>query len=252
MRELSELETLIYNDGERLIPGVTHDLAEEVRHRSSYAFWRTIVELDLDAVAPAPSELRIADLGCGVGHGCATLAELPGTSVVGVDVSEESLEYARTHYARGNVDYVRADLREFIPQMPDFDYVVSRGSMEHVPDGLELTREANWRQRLMFEVPYAEAEAVNLHHVIHDVREDAFTAFPNAEVLFQDLAGVTFDQKRKPPRPNVIICVASRDGLPRVYRSLRFPVPAWGGDDVPRRSRRASLDGLRARLTKRA
>lgn len=35
---LSPLEAVIYNEGERLIPYVTHDHDELVRHRSSYVF----------------------------------------------------------------------------------------------------------------------------------------------------------------------------------------------------------------------
>ena len=47
MRDLRPLEAIIYNEGERLIPYVTHEQDEFVRHRSSYVFWRGIVELDL-------------------------------------------------------------------------------------------------------------------------------------------------------------------------------------------------------------
>jgi len=118
--------------------------------------------------------------------------------------------------------------------MAPFDYAVSRGVMEHVPDGLELARAAAWRNRLMFDVPYDEDPGVNPHHVVHNVREDAFRDFNNAEIFFQDLAGVTYGAGQKPERPNVIICVSSTTSLPSVSRKrrfpsrkLRFPLPAW-------------------------
>jgi SAM-dependent methyltransferase len=234
MRELGPLETIIYNEGERLIPYVTHNHNELVRHRSSYVFWRAIVELDLPRLR---EPVTIVDLGCGVGHGCATLAEIPGTQVVGVDTSAESLDYAARHYARPNIEYVRGDLVEYIPSMRPFDYAVSRGAMEHIPDGLELTRQSSWRQRLMFDVPYAEAKGVNPHHVVHDVKEHAFGRFGDAEVFFQDLAGVTYDLRRKPERPNMIVCVVSRPGLARASRELRFPIDGWDeGKPPPRRA----------------
>ena len=40
---LSDLERRIFNDGECLIPGVTHDMAEVVRQRSFYNFIRKII-----------------------------------------------------------------------------------------------------------------------------------------------------------------------------------------------------------------
>jgi SAM-dependent methyltransferase len=237
--ELTGIEAIIYNEGERLIPGVTHDRAELVRHRSSYVFWRRIIEIDRAKLADRLRNVSIVDLGCGVGHGCVTLAEIFGARVVGVDRSAECLRYAREHYARNNIEYVWADLVEFIPEMPPFDYAVSRGAMEHITNGLELTRKAAWRNRLMFDVPYDEDAGVNPHHVVHNVREDAFACFDNAEIFFQDLAGVTYDARTKPERPNMIMCISSRSNLPRVSRKLRFPLPAW--PDEPPASRGIGL-----------
>lgn len=232
--DLNPLEAIIYNEGERLIPNVTHNHNELVRHRSSYVFWRAVVELDLPGLR---EPVTIVDLGCGVGHGCVTLAEIPGTQVVGVDRSAESLEYAARYYARPNIDYMRADLVEYMPSMPPFDYAVSRNAMEHIPDGLELVRQSSWRQRLMFDMPYAEAEGVNPHHIVHDMQEDAFGRFEDAELFFQDLAGVTYDRRRKPERPNIIMCIASRPGLARVSRELCFPIDGWDeGRPPPQRA----------------
>jgi hypothetical protein len=108
--------------------------------------------------------------------------------------------------------------------------------MEHIPDGLELTRQSSWRQRLMFDVPYAEAKGVNPHHVLHDVKKDSFRALRNSELL-QDLAGATYDLRRKPERPDMIMCIASRPGLVRASRELGFPIVGWDeGKRVPRRA----------------
>ncbi len=218
-RRLRELEGAIYNEGERLIPGVTHDRAELVRHRSSYFFWNNIIEAD------GARGVSILDLGCGVGHGCVTLAKLRGSRVVGVDSSAESLAYAGANYSRRNVNYVQADMGDFIASMPDFDYVVSRGAIEHVPDGLALLRRARWRRRLLFDVPYDEPAGNNPHHVLHGLREDAFAGWDEAELFFQDLAGVIYDER--PERANMIMCVASGDGLRCVANLCRFPVTAW-------------------------
>ena len=157
MKQFTPLEKAIYNAGERLIPGVTHDLAEVVRHRSSYVFFRKVIESDLAIIGEESKLVQIVDLGCGVGHGCHTLLKMPNSHIVGVDNSPESLEYARCNYAGSNITYQLADLGEFIPAMPEYDYVTSRGVFEHVPNGLQLALSTKWRYRLLFDVQYGRA-----------------------------------------------------------------------------------------------
>ena len=227
MKELSPLEEKIHNAGERLIPGITNNIAEFIRHRSSYLFFRQVIEHDI-ATRESSKPIRIVDLGCGVGHGCETLSELPNSHIVGIDSSPESIEYAETHYARDNITYQVADLVEYIPAMPEFDYVVSRGSLEHVPDGLRLAFSTKWRSRLLFDVPYDEPAGRNPHHVLHRLREEDFAGIPEAELFFQDLDGAIYNRQNKPPQPNMIICVCSHPDLPKVTAtSMRFPLPAW-------------------------
>lgn len=228
MKELSPLEKKIHNAGERLIPGVTHDILELVRHRSSYLFFRQVIEHDM-ATRASLEPIRIVDLGCGVGHGCETLSDLPNVQVVGVDSSPESIEFARTHYARENITYEVADLVEYVPSMLDFDYVVSRNVFEHVPDGLRMALSTKWRYRLLFDVPYDEPEGRNPHHALSGIREESFAELSEGELFFQDMQGVIYGLWQKPPQPNVIICVASRSGLERVRDSgLTFPLQgAW-------------------------
>jgi SAM-dependent methyltransferase len=228
MRQLTPLEQAIYNDGERLIPGVTHDLAEFVRHRSSYIFFQKVIKSDLAIIGKESKPVRIADLGCGVGHGCQTLSEIPGSHVVGVDSFPESLEYARVYYARTNITYQLANLKEFIPAMQEYDYVVSRGVFEHVPNGFHLALSAKWRFRLLFDVPYDEPQGTNPHHVLNGIREEAFSEFDRVELFFQDLEGAIYDTQHKPSRPNMIICVCSHPDLPKVCTShISFPLRAW-------------------------
>jgi SAM-dependent methyltransferase len=244
-RKLTRLERRIYNAGERLIPGVTHDLAEVVRHRSSYAFFRRVIELDLQGSRRSEREIEIVDLGCGVGHGCYALSEIQGSSVVGVENSPECLRYADDRYSRGNVAYVCADLVDYIPAMPEVDYAVSRGVFEHVPDGLRLAFLVKRRCRLMFDVPYDEPESRNPHHVLHGIREDDLSGFPGVELFFQDLEGVIYDAQHKPPSPNMILCVSSHLALPDVASRIRFPVPAWrpGQDSDPDDAGSATTQG---------
>lgn len=225
---MDELEQRIYNEGERLIPFVTHDMGEVVRHKSSYAFFRRVIETDR-ARLRADGPTCVVDLGCGVGHGCFDVAQAPGTRVTGIDRSAECVRYAAMKFPAPNVEYRVEDLVEFVPRMPEFDYVVSRGVLEHIPGGLELAVRSRWRQRLMFDVPYDEPEG-NPHHLLLRLREEQFAAFPRAELFFEDLQGVIFDASQKPVQANMILCVCSAEGLPSVAKMLGFPMAAWSPD----------------------
>jgi len=228
MKRLTPLEEAIFNAGERLIPEVTHDLSQLVIHRSAYMFFRKVIESDLAIMGEQPKPIQIVDLGCGVGHGCYTLSEIPNSHVTGVEHSPESLEYARCHYSRTSITYQLADLTEFIPAMPEYDYVISRNVFEHIPNGLQLALSTKWRYRLLFDIPYNEPRGLNPHHVLHGIREVTFSEFPGVTLFFEDTAGVIYDALHKPPRPKTVICVCSLPDLPKVGDSqIGFPLPAW-------------------------
>ncbi|MEV6651700.1 class I SAM-dependent methyltransferase [Streptomyces sp. NPDC051219] len=65
--------------------------------------------------------LRVLDIGCGTGRDAAHL-QRAGRTVVGADLSEAMLEYARVHHP--GPEYFRADLRGFDLAEGSFDAVV--------------------------------------------------------------------------------------------------------------------------------
>lgn len=112
--------------------------------------------------------------------------------------------------------------------MPKFDYIVSRNTFEHIPDGLHLALSTKWRFRLMFDVPYDEPPGRNPHHVLFNIREEAFSTFPEKDLFYQDLAGVIYDVAHKPPTTNLIMCVCCRPSLQKIGDSnISFPVLPW-------------------------
>ena len=228
--QLTELQKRIFNDGERLIPGVTHDMAEVIRHKSSYEFFRNIIEHDVETVPKLQEkkEITIADFGFGVGHGCFELAKIKKSRVTGIDISPDCLKYAEEFYASSNITYEICDLVEYAEKMPEFDYVVSRGVFEHVPAGLDVAFSTRWKERLLFDVPYNEPKDPNPHHILTGIREEHFAAFPESELFYQDLGGILYDSKHKPGFVNMIMCVSSRQELIPVGKmGMQFPVPAW-------------------------
>jgi hypothetical protein len=220
---MNELQKLMYNEGERLVPYVSHNEDELIRHRSSYAFFHSVIHCDLQCQQPENNETSIIDLGFGTGYGCAILSGLPQSRVMGVDIEAECEVFAQQYYPRSNVEYIIEDLSVFIPTMSPVDYAVSRGVLEHIHDGLNLIKDIKFKKRVMIDVPYDEAGG-NQHHLLTGIREDTFASFENCEIFFEDLQGTIYDTSCRPERPNMIMIVLSDPGLPKVGNLLKFPM----------------------------
>jgi SAM-dependent methyltransferase len=82
---------------------------------------------------PWCEDARVLDAACGVGYGCATIASV-AASVVGVDRSEDAIEFARTRYPAANIGFELGDVTAL--RFPDasFDTVCSFETIEHVDD----------------------------------------------------------------------------------------------------------------------
>ena len=224
--ELPLIEWNVYNKGERLVPIFSHDIGELIRHESAYAFFKKVIELDLKKEAIS-KKIKITDLGCGVGYGCCILADLPNVEIIGIDNSQDALDYANAHYARPNITYENKDLSTYISSMPTFDYIIVSHVLEHLPNGLQLTKLLKWNNRLLFNVPYNEVAKINNHHVISHINEDTLLEFSPIELFFQDLSGAVYNVETKPIKPLSMSCVCSQESLICVGDYINFPVPAW-------------------------
>lgn len=220
---MNKLQQVIYNNGERLVPYVSHDESELLRHRSSYSFFHAVIASDLANKPQSSLQVSVADLGFGSGYGCALLSSLPGCCITGVDIAEECEVFARKYFPRSNVNYLIEDLTTFIPQADIFDYVVSRGVLEYVPNGLDLIKSIRFRKRVMIDVPFDETLG-NQHHVLTGIKEKAFAGLDNCEFFYEDLEGRIFDAAHKPEKPNMIMVVLSSSELPSAADLFHFPL----------------------------
>ncbi len=87
--------------------------------------------------AAPPDRCRVLELGCGEGMNLLPLAErFRNSDFVGVDFSAKQIavaERARTACGIGNVRFVCADLRAWVPEGGAFDYIVAHGVYSWVP-----------------------------------------------------------------------------------------------------------------------
>lgn len=151
---------------ERIVPDET-DAGIVAFHLKRYVF-----------AEPFCSGRDVLDLGCGVGYGTARLAE-SARRVVGVDVDDETLEYARRRYAAANVEFVHADATSLPFGDASFDAVCSFETVEHVSGHESMLREVARVLRpggtFLVSTPRAEITTrlpVNPHHRVEFSRAD--------------------------------------------------------------------------------
>ena len=174
--------------GERVIPGqVSADLWSE--HLARYAFARRYV-----------GGTRVLDAGCGTGYGTAELAQ-DARQVIGVDLSVEALDYARSNYPLANVRFAAGSCLQLPFARGSVDAVVAFEVIEHLDDPAtfiaECARVLTDGGLLIVSTPnkkyYAETRALtgpNLFHRHEFYVEDFYTAlnkfFPQVCLLLQN------------------------------------------------------------------
>lgn len=77
----------------------------------------------------------LLDAACGAGYETKILQTAKAKSVVGVDISKESLESARRVYTAENIDYQYGDVNSLDFKDKSFDVVISFETIEHIKSG---------------------------------------------------------------------------------------------------------------------
>lgn len=85
---------------------------------------------------------RVLDIACGEGYGSYLLKQAGAESVVGVDISAESVMRARRSFATEGLEYVASDAKnlETLFAENSFDLVISVETIEHVEDPVDFLK----------------------------------------------------------------------------------------------------------------
>lgn len=132
-------------------------------HRVRYGLARELVR---------PGQ-RILDISCGTGYGTFLLTSGTGATGVGVDCSEEAIEFARDFFHAPGAEYVHASAGSFPLGEREFDLIVSFETVEHLADDRRFLARL-WRAlrpggQLLVSVPNLERYPMQAHqfHVRH-------------------------------------------------------------------------------------
>lgn len=126
---------------------------------------------------------KVLDAACGEGYGSNILAQY-ATSVVGIDVSNEAVQYAQEHYEKENLKYICASIENIPLKDHSVDVVVSFETIEHVnaqvqekflqeikrvlkPDGILIMSSPDKRT-------YSDLRNYNNEYHIHEMYKNEF------------------------------------------------------------------------------
>ena len=229
--------------GERVIPGeVDADLLNE--HVARYAF-----------AARLAKGRRVLDAGCGSGYGSAELARV-AREVLGIDVSQEAIDYAGTHYRAAHLQFKCASCIEMPAPSGSFDLVAAFEIIEHLDDWRAFLREVRRvlspEGQFVVSTPnklyYAESRVErgpNPFHVhefeYHEFRRELEAVFPKVALYLENhtdaivftpedgacaLDAAVEEKRANPEEAHFFVAVCSVSGETRVPGLTYVPLAA--------------------------
>lgn len=123
MKEIVSREQL-----DRSLMSGERQVATNVAEIDFWHVWR--YQQAADHVRPGET---VVDFGCGIGYGSRLIAEKAG-SVIGIDDSAETIEFAKENFGAENLRFERASIEHMHPVEPLVDVSVAFEVIEHLQD----------------------------------------------------------------------------------------------------------------------
>lgn len=104
----------------------------------------------------------VLDVGCGNGALTYDVAKKAGR-VVGIDLNEKNISFAKQRYSRENIEYICGDIIKDLPNR-DFDVVVMSNVLEHIENRVEfLGRLRENAAKFLIRVPIINRDWITLY-----------------------------------------------------------------------------------------
>lgn len=88
----------------------------------------------LSAMLPDLHGKKILDIGCGMGQHAKQYSDMGAESVLGIDISEKMLDYAKEHNGAGNISYKRMAMEDIETIEQKFDLITSSLVFDYIED----------------------------------------------------------------------------------------------------------------------
>nr|WP_090892970.1 class I SAM-dependent methyltransferase [Evansella caseinilytica] len=166
---------------------------------------------------------RVLDIACGVGYGCKMLLEYSRheiSEIVGADVDENTIAYAKKHYLAPKITFTTADIMDIrlTEKLQPFDTIVSFETIEHIKDEAFFIRQMRNLLKpggtLILSTPFGQGKnqpskwPFHYFQLTQEEFKKLFTAFSAAQFYYQ--CGVIIEPQRGERHYPIGIAVATK------------------------------------------
>lgn len=137
---------------------------------------------------------KVLDIGCGMGQHALQYSKMGALSVLGIDISEKMLAYARKNNCASNIEYKRMAFEELDDLEQKFDVITSSLAFDYVENFGSLMKQIynhlNENGKCVFSMSHPISTA-------YDGTYDRYTRTGTGERLYANLRNYGIEGKRK-------------------------------------------------------
>lgn len=92
------------------------------------------------AMLPNLRNKKILDIGCGMGQHAKQYSDMGAKSILGIDISEKMLSYAKEHNSADNITYIKMAMEDIDTIQGEFDLITSSLAFDYIENFDEMMR----------------------------------------------------------------------------------------------------------------